>query len=60
MADVSGKINDTLKLIKNGDYFIINLPRQYGKTTTLNTLSQILMQSDDYMAIRISFEGIRP
>ncbi len=58
MADVSVKIKDTLKLIENGDYFIINRPRQYGKTTTLNTLSQILMQSGEYVALYISFEGI--
>jgi hypothetical protein len=32
MADVSGKLAQTFKLVEKGAYFIINRPRQYGKT----------------------------
>ncbi|MEO0041369.1 MAG: hypothetical protein RL329_817, partial [Bacteroidota bacterium] len=35
MADVSAKMAETLQLVEDGEYFIINRPRQYGKTTTL-------------------------
>jgi hypothetical protein len=58
MADVSGKIEKIKKMVDAGKYFIINRPRQYGKTTTFNTLSQILKNSNDYLVITISFEGI--
>ncbi|MEY4934816.1 MAG: hypothetical protein RIS64_1175 [Bacteroidota bacterium] len=39
MADVSAKMADTVKLVEKGNYFIINCPRQYGKTTTLYGLA---------------------
>jgi hypothetical protein len=58
MADVSGKLEQTLTMINEGEYFIINRPRQYGKTTTLYTLTDILEKSGDYLAFNISFEGI--
>ena len=50
MADVSGKLGQALKLIEAGEYFIINRPRQYGKTTTLHTLSRFLNQSGEYLS----------
>jgi hypothetical protein len=37
MADVSKKLAIALKMIENEDYFIINRPRQYGKTTFFAT-----------------------
>ena len=58
MADVSNKLAITLKMIENGDYFIINRPRQYGKTTMLYTLEHVLMQRGSYIVFNISFEGI--
>jgi hypothetical protein len=58
MADVSNKIKETLELIEYGEYFIINRPRQYGKTTTFHTLTHALNRTKDYMALRISFEGV--
>ena len=42
MADVSRKLMQTLKMVLDGDYFIINRPRQYGKTTTLHSLKAVL------------------
>ena len=46
MADVSKKWNKTLDMIDYGDYFIINRPRQYGKTTALYAMADILGQKE--------------
>ena len=56
MVDISNKIEQIKELIDNEFYFTINRPRQYGKTTTLNELSNFL--KDEYLVIDISFEGI--
>lgn len=58
MVDVSKKIDKIMTLIYNEEYFIINRPRQYGKTTTLFLLNNKLKQMEDYLPIKISFEGI--
>ena len=56
MVDISNKLDDIKKLVKKEKYFVINRPRQYGKTTTLLALENNL--KDDYLVISISFEGI--
>ena len=58
MADVSRKLERVRELVDYGDYFIINRPRQYGKTTTLYTMTTMLEQTGQYMVFNISFEGI--
>ena len=58
MADISAKFNETIKLVNKGQYFAINRPRQYGKTTMLRTITRALMQSDEWLVFNISFEGI--
>jgi hypothetical protein len=58
MADVSAKLAETLRLVDDGEYFIINRPRQYGKTTTLYGLADALRKKGNYIAFNISFEGI--
>jgi hypothetical protein len=58
MADVSKKLEKTIKMVESGDYFIINRPRQYGKTTTLYSISDLLTQSGKYFVLNMSFEGI--
>ncbi len=58
MADVSKKLAATQKMIEDGEYFIINRPRQYGKTTTLYRLTEILKKTEKYLVFNISFEGI--
>lgn len=40
MVDVSNKLKETIKLIDKGRYFIINRPRQYGKTTIVYLLNK--------------------
>ncbi|KEI98213.1 AAA family ATPase [Clostridium botulinum] len=58
MVDISDKLDSILKLVNNEEYFIINRPRQYGKTTTLYMLERYLNKLTDYLVISISFEGI--
>ncbi|QTA78905.1 AAA ATPase-like domain-containing protein, GxxExxY domain-containing [Desulfonema limicola] len=58
MVDISGKIEQIFQLVKSGEYFVVNRPRQFGKTTTLMLLSRYLNMKDDYLALNISFEDI--
>jgi hypothetical protein len=58
MADVSDKMNQILTMAEQGDYFIINRPRQYGKTTTLYTVSDMLRKTGNYIVLNMSFEGV--
>ena len=58
MADTGNKIRKMLEIVENGDYFVINRPRQYGKTTTLALLRRELSKSGDYLPVRLSFEGV--
>jgi hypothetical protein len=51
-------MTDILKLVEKGLYFIINRPRQYGKTTTLFSLSDALRKTGNYIALNMSFEGL--
>ena len=55
MVDISNKLENIKKLVEKEKYFIINRPRQYGKTTTLVALENNL--KDEYLVISISFEG---
>ena len=58
MADISAKVAATYKMVEEGAYFIINRPRQYGKTTMLYTLTDKLLESGQYMAFKMSFEAM--
>ncbi len=58
MADISDKYVKTFEMMEIGEYFIINRPRQYGKTTMLQTITDTLSHSDEYVVFYISFEGI--
>lgn len=58
MVDISHKIDLVIKLVEKGRYFVINRPRQYGKTTTLFLLNKTLKANSDYISIKISFEGL--
>jgi hypothetical protein len=52
IADVSAKFNTALRLVMDGEYFAINRPRQYGKTTLLEALSRELSKSDEWLVLR--------
>lgn len=58
MVDISAKVDSIFALVKNGSYFVINRPRQYGKTTTLSLLENRLQEHPNYVPLSISFEGI--
>ena len=58
MVDISNKTTEIFGMIEQGHYFVINRPRQYGKTTTIYMLNRILKKTGDYFPIKISFEGI--
>ena len=57
-ADVSKKLVQTCQLIEYSEYFTINRPRQYGKTTLLDTLAKTLRATNEYVVFNISFGGI--
>ncbi|MBW6410714.1 AAA family ATPase [Clostridium sp. YB-6] len=56
MVDISKKIDEIEKLVEEEFYFVINRPRQFGKTTTLNELYKRL--NSKYSVIRMDFELI--
>jgi len=58
IVDTKNKLNQIMQMVNDGDYFIISKPRQYGKTTILYLLSELLNYGDDYIGLVISFEGI--
>jgi hypothetical protein len=58
MADVSGKVMQVYQMVENGAYFVINRPRQYGKTSTLYALSDLLQKNPEYLTFNISFEAL--
>lgn len=55
MVDISDKLEKIKVLIENEEYFVINRPRQFGKTTMLTALENAL--KDKFLVISISFEG---
>ena len=58
MVDTSHKIDQIMRLVEDGEYFTINRPRQFGKTTTLSLIAKALNRRHDYVAVGLSFEGI--
>ncbi len=56
MVDVSGRVAQMRAMVDAGDYFCVNRPRQYGKTTTLAALRQALVS--DYEVAGFSFQRL--
>ncbi|MCL2059073.1 MAG: AAA-like domain-containing protein [Oscillospiraceae bacterium] len=56
MVDIGDRLAQIKKMVDYGDYFTINRARQYGKTTTLSLLEELL--KDEYIVTLISFEGL--
>lgn len=54
MVDLSGRLKKIKKMIDQGEYFVINRARQYGKTTLLRALKEYLRP--DYAVISMSFQ----
>lgn len=58
MADVSAKFARILDMVEMGEYFTINRPRQYGKTTMLFRLAEPSQHGAYYQVLDLSFEGL--
>jgi len=58
MMDVRQKMSEVMEMVESGDYFVINRPRQYGKTTTIYLLRETLQILDDYIPIALNFQGV--
>ncbi|SHI25505.1 AAA family ATPase [Clostridium magnum] len=58
MVNIDNKLKKMILMIEDGEYFTVNRPRQYGKTTTLYMLSRALKKREDYLVIKLSFEGM--
>lgn len=54
MVDLQGRLEQVKRLVDNGDYFVINRARQYGKTTLLRALRQYLQ--NEYTVISLDFQ----
>ena len=54
MVDLHSRLCDIKGMIDDGQYFVINRARQYGKTTTLNALARFL--SSDYIVVYLDFQ----
>lgn len=58
IASMPQKLGHIKELVDHGDYFTINRPRQYGKTTIIYLLQQQLLEIKKYLVLDLSFEGI--
>lgn len=58
MMDTSEKLKEVMDMVETGEYFIINRPRQYGKTTTIFLLANELRKTEAYLPIELNFQGI--
>jgi len=56
MVDISSRLEEMKRLVEKEEYFIINRARQYGKTTTLSLLRQLLVS--EYTVISLSFQKL--
>lgn len=56
MVNINTKLKEIIRLVQRENYFVINRPRQYGKTTTLSELEKILKSR--YKVIKLDFEGM--
>ena len=56
MVDLSQRVKEIKTLVDEGKYFTINRARQYGKTTTLMALKQIL--KTEYIVLSLDFQRV--
>ena len=54
MVNISGRLQQIRELVDAGKYFTINRARQYGKTTTLRALAEMLR--DEYYVVLLDFQ----
>jgi hypothetical protein len=56
-VDLTPQLEKLMALVENGTYFVINRPRQFGKTTLLDFFARRLQASGIYAPALISFES---
>lgn len=56
MVNLDKRLSQMKEMVDEGDYFIINRARQFGKTTTLHALTDYL--KEEYVVIPTSFQGL--
>ena len=56
MVNTKSKLDKIIRLINRNKYFTINLPRQFGKTTSIYLLKETLKSK--YLVFSTSFEGL--
>ena len=56
MVNINGRLQQIRELVDAGKYFTINRARQYGKTTTLRALAEILR--DEYYVVLLDFRHL--
>jgi hypothetical protein len=56
-VDLTPQIRKLMALANDGTYFVINRPRQFGKTTLLDFFARRLQASKDYAPALLSFES---
>lgn len=54
MVDISDRLRQIKDMVDKGQYFTINRARQYGKTTTLQSLGEYLKH--DYSVVSLDFQ----
>ena len=54
MVNLDSRLHEIKNMIDDGKYFTITRARQYGKTTLLNALADIL--ADDYVVVSMDFQ----
>ena len=54
MVNINGRLQQIKVLVDEGKYFTINRARQYGKTTTLRALAEMLR--DEYYVVLLDFQ----
>ncbi|MCI5150099.1 MAG: hypothetical protein D3916_12040, partial [Candidatus Electrothrix sp. MAN1_4] len=57
-VDISAKLDAVMELINAREYFTVNRPRQYGKSTFMFLLAQRLRSETEHLALKISFEAL--
>ncbi|NJL14748.1 MAG: AAA family ATPase [Microscillaceae bacterium] len=57
MMDDRRRFAGILQMVELGDYFVINRPRQFGKTTMLFALLTTLREDERFLPVFMSFQG---
>ncbi|MCD7883972.1 MAG: AAA-like domain-containing protein [Lachnospiraceae bacterium] len=56
MVDLTSRLQEIKKMVDDGEYFVMNRARQFGKTTTLNALADYLQT--DYVVVSLDFQTV--